>query len=42
MRVIGPRRLNNREILVGLGYSPERRWVKRPKRGDLGSVVGMG
>ena len=39
MRVIGPRRLNIGGILVGVGYSPEWRWVKRPKRGGFGSVV---
>jgi hypothetical protein len=39
MRVIGPRRLNIGGILVRLGYSPEWRWVKRPKRGGFGSVV---
>ena len=25
--------------MVGVGYSPEWRWVKRPKRGGFGSVV---
>ena len=39
MRVSGPRRLNIGGILVEVGYSPEWRWVKRPKRGGFGSVV---
>ena len=41
MRVIGPRRLNIGGILVEVGYSPEWRWVKRPKRGGFGSVVDL-
>ena len=39
-RVIGPRRLNIGGVLVGLGCSPEWRWVKRSKRGGLGRLWG--
>ena len=42
MRVIGPRRLNIGGVLVGLGCSPEWRWVKRSKRGGLGRLWGGG